>query len=102
MGLSSWLTTRRPKVFSVEEHRAQANEAVRAERWWEALDLYNDIIYEADDREEIVDAYLWKGVLLEELDRPDKARQHYEACLRLDPEFEPARQRLAELPAGSS
>jgi tetratricopeptide (TPR) repeat protein len=67
--------------------------------WSNALTVYNAIIGgAARSPEEVVDAYMTKGRLLDErMSRPDKAQQHYERCLEYEGNQPAAYLRLAEL-----
>ncbi len=66
--------------------------------WNTLLNVYNNIIYHATLPDDVVYAYMTKGRILdEELDRPDKAMQHYERSLAFDANQPVALLRLAEL-----
>ncbi|MEO0601220.1 MAG: tetratricopeptide repeat protein [Myxococcota bacterium] len=66
--------------------------------WSNLLNVYNNIIYHASVPEDVVDAYMTKGRILDtELDRQDKAAQHYQRSLDFDPHQPVALLRLAEL-----
>ncbi len=67
--------------------------------WSNALTVYNAIIGgAARTPEEVVDAYMTKGRLLDErMSRPDKAQQHYERSLEFEDNQPVAYLRLAEL-----
>jgi tetratricopeptide (TPR) repeat protein len=66
--------------------------------WNNLLNVYNNIIYHAQEPAEVVDAYLTKGYVLDaRLELPDKAQQHYEKSLAFDPSQPKALVRLAEL-----
>lgn len=59
---------------------------------------YNAVIHNASDRDGVILAYLRKGrVLDEKKERFDKAAEHYERCLEVDPEQPVALIRLSEL-----
>lgn len=67
--------------------------------WSNALTVYNAIIGgAARSPDEVVDAYMTKGRLLDEkMSRPDKAQQHYERCLEYEGNQPTVYLRLAEL-----
>ncbi|MEC8425761.1 MAG: tetratricopeptide repeat protein, partial [Myxococcota bacterium] len=66
--------------------------------WNNLLNVYNNIIYHAQEPGEVVDAYLTKGFVLDaKMELPEKARQHYEKSLAFDPSQPAALLRLAEL-----
>lgn len=66
--------------------------------WNNLLNVYNNIIYHAQEPGEVVDAYLTKGFVLDaKMGLPDKARQHYEKSLAFDPGQPAALLRLGEL-----
>ncbi|MEN0068183.1 MAG: tetratricopeptide repeat protein [Myxococcota bacterium] len=66
--------------------------------WSNLLNVYNNIIYHASVPEDVVDAYMTKGRILDvQLDRQDKAAQHYQRSLDFDPNQPVALLRLAEL-----
>jgi tetratricopeptide (TPR) repeat protein len=66
--------------------------------WNNLLNVYNNIIYHAQEPAEVVDAYLTKGFVLDaKMSLPDKAQQHYEKSLAFDPAQPAALLRLAEL-----
>jgi tetratricopeptide (TPR) repeat protein len=66
--------------------------------WNNLLNVYNNIIYHAQEPGEVVEAYLTKGYVLDaKLGLPAKAAQHYEKSLDFDPAQPAAYLRLAEL-----
>ncbi len=66
--------------------------------WNNLLNVYNNIIYHAQEPAEVVDAYLTKGFVLDaRMNLPDKAAQHYRKSLAFDPSQPRALLRLAEL-----
>jgi tetratricopeptide (TPR) repeat protein len=66
--------------------------------WNTLLTIYNSIIYHATVPMDVIEAYMTKGrVLDEQLQRPDKAIQHYERSLAFDRRQPMAHLRLAEL-----
>lgn len=66
--------------------------------WNNLLNVYNNIIYHAQEPGEVVDAYLTKGFVLDaRMSLPDKAAQHYRKSLNFDPKQPKALLRLAEL-----
>ncbi|HMV69295.1 MAG TPA: hypothetical protein PKA64_20805, partial [Myxococcota bacterium] len=66
--------------------------------WNALLTIYNSIIYHATLPSDVIDAYMTKGRILdEELDRQDKAVQHYERSLAFEARQPVACLRLAEL-----
>jgi tetratricopeptide (TPR) repeat protein len=66
--------------------------------WNNLLNVYNNIIYHAQEPREVVEAYLTKGYVLDaKLELPAKAAQHYEKSLDFDPAQPAAYLRLAEL-----
>ncbi|TNE87738.1 MAG: hypothetical protein EP330_17410 [Deltaproteobacteria bacterium] len=70
------------------------------EDWNNLLNFYNNIIYHATSSQDVVDAYLTKGRVLDErLQRPDKAAQHYDRLLAFDANQPRALLRLAEIRA---
>jgi len=68
------------------------------EEWNTLLNVYNNIIYYAQSREDVVDAYLTKGMILDvQMKLMDKATQHYRKALAFGPGQHAALGRLAEL-----
>jgi tetratricopeptide (TPR) repeat protein len=68
------------------------------EDWNSLLNVYNSIIYHAQEPAEVIEAYLVKGFVLDaKMSLPDKAAQHYEKSLAFDPAQPVALLRLAEL-----
>ena len=68
------------------------------EDWSNLLNVYNNIIYHATRPEDVIDAYMTKGrVLDDQMQRQDKAAQHYQRSLDFDPAQPHAFLRLAEL-----
>jgi tetratricopeptide (TPR) repeat protein len=68
------------------------------EDWNGVLNIYNRVIYHASQPNDVVEAYMTKGRILDEkLSRTDKAEQHYQRCLDFDSEQPEAYLRLAEL-----
>jgi tetratricopeptide (TPR) repeat protein len=66
--------------------------------WNALLTVYNNIIYHATVPQDLIDAYMIKGrVLDEKLDRQDKAVQHYERSLSFYAQQPGVYLRLAEL-----
>lgn len=66
--------------------------------WSNLLNVYNNVIYHATVPEDVVDAYMTKGRILDDqMQRQDKAAQHYQRTLDLDPNQPAAYLRLAEL-----
>jgi len=66
--------------------------------WNNLLNVYNNIIYHAQEPIQVVDAYLTKGFVLDaKLNLPSKAAQHYEKSLAFNPNQPAALLRLAEL-----
>ncbi|MBT3218662.1 MAG: tetratricopeptide repeat protein, partial [Proteobacteria bacterium] len=66
--------------------------------WRGLLEIYNHIIYHATNPDDVIDAYMCKGRILDTaMDRPDKAAQHYERSLAFDGNQPVALLRLAEL-----
>ena len=69
-----------------------------AGQWNNLLNIYNNIIYHARDPEDVIDAYLTKGHVLDaRMGLPDKAAQHYQKILSFDPDQPAALLRLGEL-----
>ena len=68
------------------------------EDWGNLLNIYNNVIYHANEAEDVTDAYMTKGRILDRhMNRQDKAAQHYQRCLDFDPHQPLALLRLAEL-----
>lgn len=68
------------------------------EDWNNVLNIYNNVIYHATVPQDVIDAYMAKGRILDtRMQRPDKAAQHYERTLEFDPDQPFAHLRLAEL-----
>jgi tetratricopeptide (TPR) repeat protein len=68
------------------------------EDWSNLLNVYNNVIYHATQPEDVIDAYMTKGrVLDDQMQRQDKAAQHYQRSLDFDPAQPHAYLRLAEL-----
>jgi len=66
--------------------------------WNNLLNVYNNVIYHAVEPEDVVDAYLTKGFILDaKMGLPDKAAQHYEKSLAFNPAQPVGLLRLAEL-----
>lgn len=66
--------------------------------WNTLLNIYNNVIYHATVPQDVVDAYMTKGRILdEELNRADKAMQHFERSLAFNAHQPVALLRLAEL-----
>ena len=66
--------------------------------WSNLLNVYNNIIYHATVPEDVIDAYMTKGRILDVyMQRQDKAGQHYQRSLDFDPQQPVAYLRLAEL-----
>jgi protein O-GlcNAc transferase len=66
--------------------------------WSNLLNVYNNIIYHATVPEDVIDAYMTKGRILDDqMQRDDKAAQHYQRSLDFDPNQPTAHLRLAEL-----
>jgi tetratricopeptide (TPR) repeat protein len=66
--------------------------------WNNLLNIFNNIIYHTQDPNDVIDAYLSKGFVLDaKLGLPEKAAQHYEKSLAFDPGQPMALLRLAEL-----
>jgi tetratricopeptide (TPR) repeat protein len=66
--------------------------------WSNLLNIYNNVIYHATVPQDVIDAYMIKGQVLDEhMGRPDKAAQHYQRSLDFDPNQPAALLRLAEL-----
>jgi tetratricopeptide (TPR) repeat protein len=66
--------------------------------WNNLLNIYNNIIYHAQEPAEVVDAYLAKGYVLDaKMELPDKAAQHFEKSLAFDPGQPNVLLRLAEI-----
>ncbi|RME26228.1 MAG: hypothetical protein D6798_07140, partial [Deltaproteobacteria bacterium] len=66
--------------------------------WNNLLNVYNNIIYHAVEPDDVVDAYLTKGYILDaKMNLPDKAAQHYEKSLAFNPAQPVGLLRLAEL-----
>ncbi|MBX2801211.1 MAG: hypothetical protein KTR31_26265 [Myxococcales bacterium] len=66
--------------------------------WSNLLNVYNNIIYHAVVPEDVIDAYMTKGRILDvHMQRQDKAAQHYQRSLDFDPHQPLAFLRLAEL-----
>ena len=60
--------------------------------------VYNNVIYHAKEPEDVIDAYLTKGYVLDaQMQLPDKAAQHFQKTLAFDPGQPEALLRLAEL-----
>ena len=75
-----------------------AAELERREDWNNLLTVYNNIIYHASQPQDVVEAYLTKGRILDEqLDRADKAWQHFERTLAFDGQQPRAYIRIVEL-----
>lgn len=68
------------------------------EDWSNLLNIYNNIIYHATIAEDVIDAYMTKGRVLDDhMSRPDKAAQHYQRSLDFKADQPGALLRLAEL-----
>ncbi|MEZ4319768.1 MAG: tetratricopeptide repeat protein [Myxococcota bacterium] len=68
------------------------------EDWSNLLNIYNNIIYHATVAEDVIDAYMTKGRILDDhMSRPDKAGQHYQRSLDFKADQPVAMLRLAEL-----
>jgi tetratricopeptide (TPR) repeat protein len=68
------------------------------EDWSNLLNIYNNIIYHATVAEDVIDAYMTKGRILDDhMSRPDKAAQHYQRSLDFKSDQPFAILRLAEL-----
>lgn len=68
------------------------------EDWSNLLNIYNNIIYHATAHNDVIDAYMTKGRILDDhMTRPDKAAQHYQRSLDFDSRQPVAYVRLAEL-----
>lgn len=66
--------------------------------WNNLLNVYNNIIYHAQEPADVVNAYVTKGFILDaRLNLPDKAAQHYEKGLAFNPSEPRSLLRLAEL-----
>jgi len=66
--------------------------------WNNLLNVYNNVIYHAQEPADVVNAYLTKGFILDaKLSLPDKAAQHYEKSLAFNPAQPNSLLRLAEL-----
>lgn len=66
--------------------------------WSNLLNIYNNIIYHATVADDVIDAYMTKGRVLDDfMSRPDKAAQHYQRSLDFKPDQPIALLRLAEL-----
>ncbi|HHO50963.1 MAG TPA: hypothetical protein ENK18_08850 [Deltaproteobacteria bacterium] len=66
--------------------------------WSNLLNVYNNIIYHATVPDDVIDAYMTKGRILDlHMQRQDKAAQHYQRSLDFDPQQPVAYLRLAEL-----
>ncbi len=69
-----------------------------AGQWNNLLNIYNNIIYHARAPEDVIDAYLTKGHVLDaRMGLPEKAAQHYQKILSFDPDQPAALLRLGEL-----
>lgn len=78
--------------------RGLAAELESREDWNALLSVYNAVIYHATAPQDVIDAYMIKGrVLDEQMGRPDKAVQHYERSLAFEGRQPVACLRLAEL-----
>jgi len=67
-------------------------------KWAELLNVYNTVIYHAKRPEDVIEAYLTKGYVLDaRMGLVDKASQHYQKTLAFDPDQIEALMRLAEL-----
>jgi len=70
----------------------------KKEDWNNLLNVYNNIIYHAQDSAEVIDAYLTKGYVLDaKMQLPVKAAQHYEKSLAFDAKQAHTLLRLGEL-----
>lgn len=68
------------------------------EDWSNLLNSYNSIIYHATVAQDVIDAYMTKGRILDDhMSRPDKAAQHYQRSLDFKSDQPVAILRLAEL-----
>lgn len=66
--------------------------------WNNLLNIYNNVIYHTHDPQDVIRAYLSKGLVLDaHLHLPEKAAQHYEKSLAFDPAQPVALLRLGEL-----
>ena len=66
--------------------------------WNNLLNIYNNIIYHAQEPYRVIEAYLAKGFVLDsKMNLPDKAAQHYQKSLDYDPAQPTALLRLAEI-----
>jgi tetratricopeptide (TPR) repeat protein len=78
--------------------RGLAAELESREDWNALLSVYNAVIYHATAPQDVIDAYMIKGrVLDEQMGRPDKAVQHYERSLAFEGRQPLACLRLSEL-----
>lgn len=66
--------------------------------WSNLLNVYNNVIYHASQPDDVIDAYMTKGRILDDqMQRQDKAAQHYQRSLDFDAAQPHAYLRLAEL-----
>jgi tetratricopeptide (TPR) repeat protein len=66
--------------------------------WNALLNVYNNVIFHARERADVVDAYLAKGFVLDrKMNLPEKAADHYRKSLNFDASEPRALLRLAEL-----
>jgi tetratricopeptide (TPR) repeat protein len=78
--------------------RAYAEVLWDAQDWNNLLNVYNNVIYCTADRDEVVDAYIRKGHVLDiAMGFEPRAAQHYEKGLAFDPAQPDALVRLGEL-----
>ncbi len=78
--------------------KGQAALLLDQQQWNAALNVLNNLIYAAPDPSDVTAAYLIKGRVLDDnLNRPDKAAQHYERSLAYDANQPKVLLRLSEL-----
>jgi len=83
---------------SIQALQGMAGVLFAEEDWNTLLNVYNNIIYHAQNRADVVDAYITKGFILDQqLGLPEKAAQHYRKGMAFGPGKSAALLRLSEL-----
>ena len=103
LGNAEKASKRFSKALEINEHYIGALKGMGAvledrKDWHNLLTFFNKVIQHAKDHDDLVDAYLTKGRVLDQhLGRPDKALEHYEQLIMWGDNNPRARLRLAEL-----